>query len=57
MGDDKGMGILLVVTAIIFFMGGLIFGYKAGMSDMCANQFQCEVHKDKCVKVQREEVK
>lgn len=47
---------ILAVMAVMFIMGG-VMGYSVGTKSLCRDQFQGEIHKGKCVKVQREEVK
>ncbi len=47
---------LSVILTLMFLIGG-VMGYGAGTKSLCRDQFQGEIHKGKCVKVQREEVK
>ncbi len=47
---------LILVMLTSFIIGGAM-GYEIGKKAICQDQFQGEIHKGKCVKVQREEVK
>ncbi len=47
----------ILILTVFLTMGVGSCSYDLGKQDLCKKQFSGEMHDDKCVKVQREEIK